>query len=688
MRFPESFIQQVMDANNLVDIISETTQLKPSGGGYMGRCPFPDHAEKTASFSVSETKQVYHCFGCKKSGNLTRFMSDYHGMTYPQTIEFLANRAAIPMPVIDRAMSTEEERRAELRRQVLKANELAQVFFRDQVKNANADHPALRYFEKRGLAPDIQETFGLGYVGSSWEGLTLFLKNRGVSTETAEAAGLIRKRREASGHFDLFRERVMFPIRKISGEVVGFGGRILEKGEPKYLNSPETPVFSKGKTLYGMDQTARYIRSEDRVILVEGYMDLIALYQAGVRNVTATLGTALTLDHAWALKKLTPNITVLFDGDAAGQAAAEKSLPILLQAGLRPRGLTLPDGQDPDDFIIANGAEAMAQLIDGAPDLFNLCLHHWTLNFRGAATEKIALIEKLQPILVGMQDARLREMYLKDTAPRLQMSLMDLKKALSDSPRGDSRAKVGPSGHNAGLNLGMTAGLTMARQIPAVGQNPAAGAGTTSSSIASLGTSMGSEAAQQNQGQNIGQEIRFTMKGASKGERILLSLVLKNRANFEFALQQSLTEHFSTESVRQIFAWIDETSRHSPERFDRLAGLLTELVDDAGVVFESEKVIGMSQGDGIGTGATVADQSYETGEAMQDRLAYDEFEAELLRDCVRRVRADGLKRQIDRLSAELRIQSSAENLEKLMRLQRERMSLMKSPMNSLPKDAE
>jgi DNA primase len=669
MRFSESFIQQVLDANNLVDLISETTQLKPSGGGYMGRCPFPNHPEKSPSFSVSEVKQVYHCFGCKKSGNLTRFMSEYHGMSFPETIEFLANRANIALPAPDRQMSNEEERRAEQRRQVLKANEHAQNYFREQVTSAHGDHAAVMYFEKRGLSMDTQDTFGLGYASSSWEGLAVHLKNRGVSSEVAEAAGLIRKRREGQGHFDLFRERVMFPIRKISGEVVGFGGRILDKGEPKYLNSPETPVFHKGRTLYGMDQTARYIRSEDRVIVVEGYMDLIALFQAGVKNVAATLGTALTLDHAWALKKLTLNITVLFDGDSAGQAAAEKSLPILLQAGLRPRGLTLPDGQDPDDFVKAKGSQAMGQLLDSAPDLFNLCLHHWTLTFRGAATEKLALIEKLQPILNGMQDAMLREMYLKDLAPRIQMNLHDLKKTLSDSQRGE----------RSGATAGLAAGLTVARPNSAVGPGGSAAAGANSQAAAN-----GNPGAQQNQGQ----QIRFTMKASSKAERVLLSLVLKNRANLEFVQQQGLQELLTTESLRQIFAWIDETSRQSPDRFDKLSGLLTELVDDAGVVFESEKVIGLQKGTASSAGESGPDSSFESGDAIQDRMAYDEFEAELLRDCVRRVRADGLKRQIERLTAELRIQSSADKLEQLMRLQRERMALMKNPMNSIPKDAE
>lgn len=630
MRFPEAFIQQVLESNNLVDLIGETTQLKPASGGYMGRCPFPDHLEKTASFSVSEVKQVYHCFGCQKSGNLIRFMRDYHGMSFPEAIEFLATRARIPLPVVESKQSTEEERRQELRRQVYKANELAQGFFREQLRTAAEGHPAVAYLEKRGLSSEIIELFGLGYVGSSWEALAQFLKNRGVSSEVAEQAGLIRRRRgeNSSGHFDLFRERVMFPIRKVSGEVLGFGGRILEKGEPKYLNSPETPVFHKGRTLYGLDQTARYIRSEDRVILVEGYMDLLALFQADFRNVAATLGTALTLDHAAVIKKMTPNITVLFDGDAAGQSAAEKSLPILLQAGLRPRGLILPENQDPDDFLKARGATSMSVALDQAPDLFNLCLYQWTLHYRGAATEKLAIIEKVHPLFEIMQDTRLREMYMRELSMKLEMRPQDLARALAETRAREAQGQRGP---------GM-----MPRNPQPEPVSPAM------------------PAPQQNQGQEA---VKFRIKNASRAERLLLSLGLKNRANFEFVRQQVSERDFASEGIGQIFLWIDESSRQSPERFDKLAGLLTELVDDPGVVFEFVKNIGGSE--------LVA----ETGSESPDHSGL-EFEAELLRDCVKRIRADGLKRQIDRLTQELRVQSSAENLEKLMRLQRERMTLM------------
>lgn len=632
MRFPEEFIRRVMDANNLVDIIGEVTQLKPSSGGYMGRCPFPDHAEKTASFSVSEVKQVYHCFGCAKSGNLVRFVREYHGMSYPETLEFLAMRANIPLPASENtAASTEEERRAELRRQVVKANNLAQSYFFDQVKNSGEDHPAWVYINSRGLSRETVETFGIGYSTPAWDGLTQFLKNRGVTMEIADQAGLARRRKDSSGHFDLFRERLMFPIRKISGEVVGFGGRILEKGEPKYLNSPETPVFHKGRTLYGLDQTARYIRSEDRAILVEGYMDLIALFQAGFKNVAATLGTALTLDHAYALKKITPNITVLFDGDAAGQAAAEKSLPLLLQAGLRPRGLILPDGQDPDDFIKHQGAEAMAQTLESAPDLFNLCVHNWTLNFRGSGTEKLALLEKLQPILEGMQDVRLREIYLKELSPRIQMHLGDLKKALQETNKPDARNKPA---------LALRPGPSMA---------PAPGVG-------------GEPLLTQNMPSIIEEVVqKFPIKRAPKAERILLSLCIKNRANLEFALQQNIQECFHAEGSKQIFQWLSDSYGQRPAEFDRLASLLTELVDDPHVVFEFGSVLGNSE-----------------GEASDGNM---EQESELLRDCVRRIRADGLKRQIEKLTHELRVQSTPERLENLMRLQRERMALLQEKTN-------
>lgn len=632
MRFTNDFVQRVLEASNIVDFIGEVTQLKPSSGGFMGRCPFPDHAEKTPSFSVSETKQVYHCFGCQKSGNLFSFLRDYHGMNFPEAVEFLADRARIELPKMDSASLSEDERRNQLRKQILHANKIALEFFEAQLQTApssnEAERPVRAYIDKRKLSPEIVKQFRLGYSPSGWDGLAQYLARKSVPMDIAEQAGLVRRRREGTGHYDLFRDRLMFPIHKISGDVIGFGGRILEQGEPKYLNSPDSPVFSKGRTLYGLDQTARYIRAKDLLVIVEGYMDLLALFQAGIQSVAATLGTALTADHAHLLSKLTRNVVVLFDGDQAGQNAAEKSLPILLQAGLRPKGLVLPDELDPDEFIQERGAELLVEEIQRAPDLFNLVVHQWTLNFRGATTEKAAILERCEPLFRAMTDARLRDLYVTDLSQRIQMSPQQIKQFYASGgtrPEPQQRRDFKPI-------------LSSAPMPPS----------------------------EQNRGQVSSMDEKnsttWNVKAAPRAERILLSLALKNRANLELVLHEKLIDRLSHPEMRQIFQWIGESYRQEPAKFDRLASLLTSRIDDPSIVFEN----GLMSAPG--------------SEAVEG-----EFEANLLRDCVKRVQSDSLKLEIETLRQELKISPTREGMEKLIQLQKDRLALT---TNFTSKDAE
>lgn len=629
MRFSEDFVQRVVEANNLVDFISTATTLKSSGNGYMGRCPFPDHAEKTASFSVSEAKQVYHCFGCKKSGNIISFLRDYHGMSFPQAIEHLADRANIPMPV-EKTVSTEEERRIEFRKQVYRANQLAAEYFEQELRAQSPTSSIAQYVEKRKISPEIIESFKLGLSGANWDGLANFLHSKGIPAEVAEAAGLIKRRREGSGYFDLFRERLMFPIYKVSGEVIGFGGRIIEKGEPKYLNSPETPVFSKGKTLYGLNQTARYIRSEDQVIVVEGYMDLLAMFQAGIRNVAAPLGTALTSDHAHMISKMTKNIIVLFDGDSAGQTAAERSLPILLSAGLRPRGLTLPGDLDPDEFLQStearHGVEGLKHLLEQAPDLFNLVVGRWTLNFKGSSTDKLALVERCQPVLESIKDSRLKELYKTELAQKLQITLAQLSKMLSGESSALQRGTIIPS-----RDLG-------SREV-----NRNSFQGPTSEQVPGQKNVPNAEASSENEAPEV-----IKIGKMPKAERLLLGLGIKNRANLDMIIGSGVIEHLKAPSSKQLFQWILEAYRQNPAVFDSLINLLTLKIDETAVLFEADH-------------------------AQSD-------EALLLRDCMRKIIADSLKEQMDRLSLELKLQQDetirAAGMQKLLQLQKDRIAIM------------
>lgn len=420
MKFSEAFIQKVIEANDVVEIISQHTQLKPSGSGLMGRCPFPDHPEKTASFSVSPSRQVYHCFGCQKSGNVITFLKDFNGLSFRDTIEYLANRAQIELPRADSAQSDDGFRESQTMKELLlKANTLASDLYHYQLKTAAPDSLISDYLRQRHLSPESIELFQLGYANENWDTLVLALAQSKISPSVSTKGELIRRKNEGGGYYDFFRSRLMFPIQNNLGQVIAFGGRVLDGGQPKYLNSPETPVFQKSKTLYGLYQAARHIRTQDYAILVEGYMDVIALHQAGLPVAVAPMGTALTPDQARILARSTRNIVVLFDGDLAGQNAAIRSLPILFQAGLLPKGLFLPEGLDPDDFIQKFGVGSLKSLLDKAPDLFTSLLQNWLIDYKGTATEKIQWTEKLSPILQAIPNHKLRHLYQNEASWKL-----------------------------------------------------------------------------------------------------------------------------------------------------------------------------------------------------------------------------------------------------------------------------
>ena len=432
MRFSQDFIEKVRDANNLVDLVSRYTQLNRAGGRFTGLCPFPDHREKTPSFSVNDTQQLYYCFGCKKGGNIFKFVESMMGMNFPESVEWLARQAGIPVPQemyqrSEKVVAHEKERKL-----MADINEFAAKVFESELSRSAESSPVREYLRRRGLTAEIIKTFRLGYAPNEWEKLSQLLKARKAPLAVAEKLGLVRERSQGrSGFYDLFRERLMFPIFAIDGRCIGFGGRVIGDGELKYLNSPESALFHKGQILYGLSETAKFIRAEDSVIVVEGYMDLLALYQAGIKNVVAPLGTALTEDHAKLLKRFTKNVVVLFDGDKAGREAAERSLPILLKAGLHPRGLNLPDKTDPDDFVRQFGAEKMKQKIAEAPELFIQVLDQQVQGFRGTSAEKVTLIDKMAPVFSVVPDARLRDLYVEEMASRLAVEMDWLQKALA-----------------------------------------------------------------------------------------------------------------------------------------------------------------------------------------------------------------------------------------------------------------
>lgn len=619
MRFPEDFIRRVVDANNVVDIISQYTQLKPTGSGLMGRCPFPDHQEKTPSFSVSEHKQVYHCFGCHKSGNVITFLRDYHGYAFPEAVEWLARRASIPLP--EKEVHDDRRDQATKRReQLMEVNALTARFFVEELRRAKADSPVRQYIEKRGLTAETIEAFQIGFAPKEWDSLLQHLTGKSVPTALAEEARLIVARKEGrSGHFDMFRNRLMFPILTTMGEPVAFGGRIIDPNDnPKYLNSPETPVFEKKRVLYGLHQTARWIRTEDQAVIVEGYMDAVSLFQAGLKQVAAVMSSSLTPEQARLLKRMTRNVVMLLDGDSAGMDGAERSLPILLQGDLYPKGVFLPDGQDPDDFVRANGVEALQSLIGRAQDLLFLVLDRWMEGYRGDPAEKMKITDKLKPVLNGIPDARLRDLYLEEIARRLTVPMNWLRQALDEGRSGNMPAPPG-----------------IRREINPPRSRPA--------------SSLENRPVEKDLGADV-----ISLNEAPSTEVTVMALALKSRANFEIFTGEAQLEDFSHDGVGRILHEAIRVYGQDRERFDRLTSLLVSSVDRPDLLFAREP------------------QGLRGPQEMDADL-----ETKLLRDALRRVRELSLRGRLTKLRKELVSDPSSEKMEQLMRLQQDISRLTK-----------
>ncbi len=360
--YPDDIVEEVRQRNNIVDVISEHVRLQKKGSSYFGLCPF--HGEKTPSFSVSPGKQMFYCFGCGVGGNVFSFVMQYENATFKEAIKILADRAGIKLPEIE--MSAEMKKAASEKSILLEINKEAARYFYYALRSPQGQN-GYEYLKKRELSDDTMKAWGLGYAQMYSDDLCKYLKSKGYSDEMIVKAGLAT-RREDKGMHDKFWNRVMFPILDINHKVIGFGGRVMGEGEPKYLNSPETPVFDKSRNLYGL----HYARSSRKghIILCEGYMDVIAMHQAGFNEAVASLGTAFTLGQAGILKRFTDTVILSYDSDGAGTKAAIRAIGILREVGLTGRVLDLKPYKDPDEFIKALGAEEFQKRLDSAKNSF------------------------------------------------------------------------------------------------------------------------------------------------------------------------------------------------------------------------------------------------------------------------------------------------------------------------------
>jgi DNA primase len=423
---PDEIIREIRERAVILEVISDYVVLKKSGVNYLGLCPF--HSEKTPSFNVNTAKGIYHCFGCGVGGDAISFVMRMEGLSFPEAVKFLARRVGVVIP--EREMPAAEKRLRDERECLYEVHEISGKFYEDLLRDGPAGAACRHYLEKRGVDLEMARLYGLGYAPDSWDSLTRFLERKKFPLAEAEKVGLVRSR-ERGGYYDGFRNRLLFPIRDVHGRVIGFGGRVLDDSLPKYLNSPESPVYHKSEVLFGLGMAKQAMREKGEAFIVEGYFDHLALYRAGVRNVVATCGTALTGAHLKLLRRFAGKAYLLFDADKAGKKATVRSMEIFLQENFPARVVQMPAGEDPDSYLEKYGSNAFEGLVAAAVPVFefffrDLCSQEDI----GSVEGKVKVLEELAPRLRKIPDAVERDLYLREIARFLGIEENDVRRKM------------------------------------------------------------------------------------------------------------------------------------------------------------------------------------------------------------------------------------------------------------------
>lgn len=435
MYYPDEVIEEVRSSNNIVDIIGGYVRLQKKGSSYFGLCPF--HNEKSPSFSVSPNKQMYYCFGCGAGGNVFTFIMEYENQTFPEAVKILADRAGIALP---EAELTEEQKRERNKRQLLlEINKTTANYFY-YLLNGDQGQQAREYLENRRMSKETQIHFGLGYASKYSNDLYLYLKKKGYQDQILKETGLLTYDEKRGAH-DKFWNRVMFPIMDVNNRVIGFGGRVMGDGTPKYLNSPETMLFDKSRNLYGLN----YARTSRKpyMIICEGYMDVIAMHQAGFTNAVASLGTAFTTQHSVLLKRYTQEVRLAYDSDGAGQKAALRAIPILKSAGINVRVIHMDPYKDPDEFIKNLGTEAFQERIDAAESSFMFEISVLEKNYKQSDPEgRASFMKAMARRLLEFPQELERNIYIDAIAGRYGIASEELKRMVNSFGASMSREQV------------------------------------------------------------------------------------------------------------------------------------------------------------------------------------------------------------------------------------------------------
>jgi DNA primase len=445
---PEEKVREVAERLSIVDIVSEYVQLRRTGSNLLGLCPF--HAEKTPSFTVSPAKEIFHCFGCGAGGNAFSFVMKIEGVSFPEAVKLLAKKSGIVIE--ERQLTPTEKKSQDEFTQFHRINELTASYYRSVLLNGLEGEPARQYLAHRAVEPDIAEAYRLGFAPDRRDGLAKHLKNNGVELEYALKLGIIRK--TDSGWYDLFRNRLIFPIREARGQVIAFAGRVLDAALPKYINSPESPLYHKSSVLFGLDMALPSIRTGNSIIIVEGYFDHLALYRAGIQNVAATCGTALTGSHVGLIKRHAGRIYTLFDSDNAGKKATIRSMELFLEQHIPAYVISLPAGDDPDSFLAVHSAEDFTALRDKARPAFEYFVRSLLVETPPDSVDnKVRVIDEIVPRFRKITDSVERDLYEKEVCRLLGITTHAFRKRmgggkLSPHEASDNRHKTIPQSDN------------------------------------------------------------------------------------------------------------------------------------------------------------------------------------------------------------------------------------------------
>ena len=600
---PEEKISEIRDSCNIVDIVGESVVLKKAGQNFVGLCPF--HTEKTPSFTVSAHKQMFYCFGCGEGGNVFSFLMKHQGVSFPEAVRQLAERYGIQLP--RREMSPEQKKRLSERDQMFQLNRLALEFYCHVLRKDKIGGTARDYLKKRGFSPETATAFNLGYAPPGWDHLLGYVKHKHMPVLLAERVGLVVRRQSGQGHYDRFRGRIVFPICDSGGRVIAFGGRVLNDDLPKYLNSPESEIYNKRRSLYGVDVARHHCRSSEQVYMVEGYFDVIALHQHGIREAVATLGTSLTHDHVHMVQGLVGAngcAFLVFDSDEAGIKAARRSVALFEKGFVDARILVLPPGHDPDSFVFQHGADKLRELAAEAKGLMKFLIDS-AVSRHGLSMEgRIRVLDEMAPSLAVLTDPGARSIYIKYLAETVDIdeaAILEKIRLVGSKPpqvaRQDRTSRLAPPQQS---KLAHSLGSRIERQLVAMMlQFPDILPEMRKLKIIAMLDdpilrAIGQDALD-------GREGPVPEKDGGEAEydyhRRLKAQVRLQREDWDYRGCMRIIQHFVLTKRRQASAPLDEQIREAEQNHDeeRLKELLKEKQDQVIRVREQQGPIGISK---------------------------------------------------------------------------------------------